>query len=244
MVTTTTGPGRTERREAARALAEHSWAKVDTPRPMARPHLVLLAVALVAAGALGAGVVLQLVHPVPLPKPTKPAAPPAATAAPYTAVSGWDCAGASDRGFDLQGRTTAWYTVGSGGWAQDGCHGTFEAIPMSGDSTRDDTNVSAVWWFKPGTAMNRCEVQVFVPAPQNRQDAAATAAQFRVLTGRTGAQVAGFVLNQTAQPGHWAAMGTFPASDSGIAVELVNRGVPATVASRLAVTQVRVHCTA
>ncbi len=46
-----------------------------------------------------------------------------------------------------------------------------------------------------------------------------------------------------ADPGSWAAVGTFPVSQAGIAVELADGGVPATAGARMAVTQVKVRCT-
>lgn len=242
--TATAGSARAERREAARALVEHSWAEVDAPRPKARPHLVLTVVALVAAGALGTGAVLQMLHPMPLAEAKASTVPTPVTARPYAAVSGWDCGTASDHGFDVQGRTSAWYTVASGGWEHDGCHGTYEAIPMSGDKNTDDPDQHAVWWFTPTAAMTRCTISVYRPAVQKAPNAAATPAHFWVLTGRTGSRLAAFVVNQTSYPGIWASVGTYPVSAAGIAVEMVNRGVPATPASRLALSQVRVRCTA
>src|SRR5258708_40303238 len=80
------------RLEFVRALVEHSWARPDAPRPAARPHIVLMVAAFAAAGAVAAGVVLQLVRPVHGPTPAVPSPPPA-PAAPFTAVTGWDCRG-------------------------------------------------------------------------------------------------------------------------------------------------------
>jgi hypothetical protein len=197
-----------------------------------------------AAGAVALGLVLQLIWPVSLPKPVVTAPPPDPNAAPFVAVAGWDCGVSGDRGFDVRGRTGEWYTVPEGGWTGDGCHGTFQAIPMSGDATKDDTNLSAVWWFSPSDARARCEVEVFRPRPQRPQDSAATGAQYFVLAGRSGARLAEFVVDQTANPGSWVGVGTFPVSQSGFAVELVNRGVPSTEGARLALTQVKVVCTA
>jgi len=199
--------------------------------------------AFAAAGAIAAGVVLQLIHPIHVPKATAPPPPPA-PAAPFTAVSGWDCGvSGTSYGFDAHGRTSAWYTVPSGGWAQDGCHGTFEAIPMTGKKATDDASQFAEWWFKPSPAMTQCVVTVYVPAAQRRQDSAATAAQFYVLSGQNGTRLARFVLDETANPGSRPTAGTFPVSQDGIAVELVDRGVAATPPARLAVTQVKVRCT-
>jgi hypothetical protein len=237
-------PSRATRREYVQALVDHSWLRPDEPRVAARPHVALMVAVFSAAGALAAGLVLQLLWPVSLPKPAVTAPPPEPNAAPFLAVAGWDCGGSGDRGFDVRGRTGEWYTVAEGGWPGDGCHGTFQAIPMSGDATKDDTNLSAEWWFTPSEVMTRCEVQVFRPRPKRPQDSAATAAQYFVLAGRGGDRLAEFVVDQTANPGSWAGAGTFPLSPSGIAVELVNRGVPSIEGARLALTQVKVVCTA
>lgn len=231
------------RQEFARALIEQSWARPHAARPVARPHIVLMVAVFTVAGAIGVGAVLQLVHPIRLPGPVAPPPPPA-PAAPFTAVSGWDCgSGGGNYGFDAQGRTRAWYTVASGGWAQDGCHGTFEAIPMTGRRATDDPNQFAVWWFTPGPAITRCTVMVFRPVPVRRRDSAATAAQFYVLSGPHGTRLASFVLDEAADPGSWARAGTYPVSPDGFAVELVDRGVPQIAGARLAVTQVKVSCT-
>jgi hypothetical protein len=238
-------PTRTMRQEFVRTLLEHSWARPEAPRPAARPHIVLMVAVFAAAAAVALGAVLQLVHPARKAKTAASPPPPPAATAPFTAVTGWDCgSGAGDYGFVAAGRTSGWYTVASGGWAQDGCHGTFEAIPMSGNKAMDDPNQFAQWWFTPPAAMARCAVSVFRPAPYQRQDSAATAAQFFVLDGRHGTRLAGFVLNEAVDPGSWAAAGTFPVSQNGIAVELVDRGVPAIAGGRLAITQVKVICTA
>ena len=237
------GLTRAARQELIRALVEHSWARPAAPRPAARPHVILMVAVGAAAAAVAAGVVLQHIRPIRLPRAAAPAPPPVA-AAPFTAVTGWDCGpGSGDHGFDAQGRTSDWYTVASGGWAHDGCDGTFEAIPMSGSKTTYDPGQLAVWWFTPGLAMTRCTVMVYRPAPASQQDSAATAAQFYVLAGQNGPPLAGFVLDEAADPGSWAAVGTFPVPQSGIAVELVDRGVPAAAGDRLAITQVRVTCT-
>jgi hypothetical protein len=241
----TAEPGRPVRHEHVRALVEHSWVRPEAPRPHAKPHIVLMITALAAAGAVVTGVLLQMIHPIQLPKPAVPTPPPA-PGAPFTAVAGWDCTStAANYGFEAQGRTSAWITVARGGWTQNGCDGTFAAIPMMSNKAAANSNQSAEWWFKPTAAMTQCTIMIFRPAPQLRQDSAATAAQFDVLSGENGSQLAGFVLNEAADPGTWATAGTFPVSPDGIAVELVPgvAHVPADAAERLAVTQVKVRCT-
>jgi hypothetical protein len=134
-------------------------------------------------------------------------------------------------------------TVAVGGWSEDGCHGTFVAIPMSGDKAKDDPDQFAVWWFTPTAGLTQCDVQVFHPNSGRPQDSSATAAQFYVLAGRSGSRLAGFVVDQSAMRGSWVDVGEFPVGASGIAVQMVNRGVPANPDARLGAAQVRVRCT-
>lgn len=233
-------PSRQERREFIRAFTEHVWAHPGVDRPSVRPQTVATVAAVVTLLALLVGVGWELISPSPIVAATVPLQTPAAHA--YAAVSGWDCAAAPDHGFDIVGRTSEWYTVASGGWTQDGCHGTFEAIPLSGAADRETSGQAALWWFVPGPAYSRCDVAVYVPKAARPQDAAATLAAYVVLAGRNGGVLAEFAVNQTTSPGRWVPAGTFPSGQEGLAVRLGNRGVPATSASRLALAQVRVTC--
>jgi translation initiation factor IF-2 len=237
---TGTGLTRVQRREFVDAFVEQTWARPDADRPVARVQVVVLVATMSAVVAMAVGVVLHLIHPT---KPAAAAPPPVPTAQPYSAVSGWDCGTSADRGFDANGRTPDWLTVSRGGWSQDGCHGTFEAIPMSGDAGKDSPNQFVVWWFAPSAGMNRCEVKVYLPTPDNPLDSAATAAHFLVLAGRGGTEFAQFNIDQTKGRGSWKSAGIFPVSQGGLAVKLVNRGAPTNPRARLSVTQVRVSCT-
>ncbi|HWB34742.1 MAG TPA: hypothetical protein VHA75_01830 [Rugosimonospora sp.] len=231
-----------QRMEFVRAFVEHSWARPGTDRPVTRVHVALMVTMGVVVLTVVAGVVLQMLHPIQL-TPASAAEPAHTPQAPhYTAVSGWDCGTGADHGFDASGRGADWYTVARGGWTQDGCHGTFEAIPMSGDAGKYNQNQSLVWWFTPGAAMVRCDVSVYLPDSGQPADSAATAAQFYVTAGRNGTAFASFVVDETAKRGAWLPVGTYPVSQGAIAVELVNQGVPANAKARLAVTQVRVSC--
>jgi hypothetical protein len=228
------------RREFLRAFIDQAWARPGTDRPLARVHVALMVTTGVLVGAVLVGVVLQLIRPVPLATPAAPAPTGSAT---FTAVSGWDCATGADRGFEATGRNSAWYTVARGGWPADGCHGTFEAIPLSGDAKRYDQNQAAVWWFAPDQTINRCELAIYIPEGDQPSDAAAVDAQFAVLDGRSGQPFASFVVDQTRDRGAWKVVGSFPTGQGGIAVRLTNQGVPSSSHARLAVTQVRVTCT-
>ncbi len=232
-------PGQ-QRWEFARAFVEHSWARPGADRPVARPHVVLLVAALAAALALGAGVAMQLIWPVKL--DTTAHVKATGTAGAFTAVAGWDCPMTRSSGFDAVGRQATWYTAPDGGWAGDGCHGTYELMPMSGQATADDPSQFALWWFAPGAA-RRCAIQVYVPARDVNGHDRATSAQFFVLAGRGGAPFAQFVVDQSSGPGSWVPVGTFPANSSGLAVQMVDRGVPSSPTAMLAIAQIKVICT-
>jgi len=227
-----------ERRDFVRALVEHLWIRPGTDRPTVRPHIVVMVAALVAMGALLVGVAWQLIRPA-----KKPAAPPQPL--PVTKldlVSGWDCSTSGTHGFDISGRTADWSTVPHGGWASDGCLGSFEAIPMRGDPVEIDQNQYAVWWFSPGPDMSRCNVFVYVPKAERPADAGATEAQYLVLAGREGGAIAQFVINQAANAGQWVEAGQYPLIDGNIAVRLDNRGKAEHPSVRIAVAQVKVTC--
>lgn len=248
----TARPSRAARQELVKTLVEHSWARPDALRPTARPHVVLMAAIASAAAAIAVGALIGLLHKgssgstsglSALPSATPGSAAPPATSA-FTAVSGWGCGSGADYGFATQDRTSSWYQVASGGWARDGCHGQFGSVPMTGGNSTGSPDQLAEWWFTPPAASGRCAVDVFRPAPAQRKDSAASAAQFFILDGLGGTQLGGFVLNEAADPGSWAAAGSFPVSQNGIAVELVDRDVAAYAGGRLAITQVKVVCTA
>ncbi len=231
-----------QRREFVRAFVDQAWAWPGGDRPTARVHVALLVTMGGLLIAIVVGVIMQLLRPIPLAGPPAPATVPSAVPT-WAAVAGWDCGTGPDRGFEISGRTDAWYTVGAGGWPGDGCHGTFQAIPLSGKADRPDQDTSIVWWFAPGAGITSCELAVYLPAPARRQDAAATAVRMTVHSGRGGGALAALVVNQTAAPGTWWVLGSYPVGEAGIAVRTDNQGVPAAAADRLAVTQVLATCT-
>jgi hypothetical protein len=217
---------------------EHLWIRPGTDRPTVRPHIVVMVAALVAMGALLTGVAWQLIRPAKKPV-AKPQPLPVTT---LDMVSGWDCSTSGTYGFDISGRTADWSTVTHGGWASDGCLGSFEAIPMSGDPVKNDPNLYALWWFSPGPDMSRCNVFVYVPEAERPSDAGATEAHYLVLAGRPVGPVAQFVINQAAHAGEWVAAGQYASSGGNIAVRLDNRGKPEHPSVRIAVAQVKVTC--
>ncbi|MEU0156222.1 hypothetical protein [Micromonospora fulviviridis] len=236
-----TEPPARQRWDFVGAFVEHSWTRPGTERSAARPHVLLITATLAAVLALGAGIILQLIRPIKL--TASPSAPPSSASATvgFSAVAGWDCPATATSGFEATGRQASWRTVATGGWAQDGCHGTFEVMPMSASTGSDRDGPSVVWWFVPQAA-TKCAVSVYAPKENPPSYRAARSVQFYVLAGRSGQRFAQFVVDQGAKPGSWVEVGTYPTTSNGIAVLMVSKGQPPTADTMLAITQVKVTC--
>lgn len=229
-----------QRKEFRRAFSEYGWARPGTERPVARPHVTLVIATVSTLVALLAGVLMQLVKPVKLPKAATPP-PPRAAAPTWSAITGWDCGASTDRGFDADSRLATWMTVARGGWAGDGCHGDYEAIPFTNRKAARGPTVQ--WWFAPGEAMRKCALSVYVPTPDRATFTPVSAVRYSVLGARGGTEFARFTVDQTKLRGSWVVVGTYPVNRSGIAVSVNTVGHPPTARSMVAVTQVKAACT-
>ena len=223
------------------AFVEHGWTRPGTERSAAKPHTLLVTATLAAVLALGAGVILQLIKPIELTASTPPPETSASPTAGFSAVAGWDCPATATSGFEATGRQPSWRTVATGGWAEDGCHGTFVVIPVSASTGSEFDGPSAVWWFAP-RAVTQCAISVYVPNENPLSYRAARSVQFSVLAGRGGQRFAQFVVDQGAKPGSWAEVGTYPTAAGGIAVLMASKGQPSAADAMLAIAQVKITC--
>lgn len=230
-----------QRREFLRAFTEQGWARPGVERPTARPHVTLIVATVATLFALLAGVAMQLIRPVKLKPTTHRAAAAPTAAATWSAVAGWDCAAADDRGFTVTGRRSTWATVGSGAWTRNGCHGDYEAVPFTG--TESGVAPSVEWWFRPAAAMVRCRVQVLVPAPHPEVYQQVRAVTYSVLDGPGGTELARFTIDQGVSTTTWVPGGTYPVGGKGITVRLSSGGKSPSARAGLAVAQVKVGCT-
>jgi hypothetical protein len=170
----------------------------------------------------------------------------------YSAVAGYGCPQDASRGYHEVGNYSdgiaGWYKVGTGGWRQNGCNGSFDAVPMSGSATQDDGGIRALWWFRPGTASRHCAVSVYVPTPSHSRDVAGNPAKYYVLRDLANDWYGSFAVNQVQNRGRWVPAGTYPVSGGEIVIKLVNRGVDfsgsTNTYAHLAAAQVRISCTA
>ncbi|GIJ47631.1 hypothetical protein Val02_45170 [Virgisporangium aliadipatigenens] len=250
-----TRPGsvHTERREFVRSYVENVRVNPSADRLYARPRTALMTASLVAAAVLIGSVVFALFSK------GRPTAPNAASASPtyaFASIAGWECAGtATDRGFSISGRTPDWLTPEKGAHKQNGCRGSFAAVPVSGAGAFPDANTGAVWWFTVGSKVKRCLVQVNVPLVEQSQVKVASAVRYQVLSGRDGVAYASFVINQAAQQpkenevpatdqqdGKWVEAGTFAVSNGKLAVRMAAQTDAGKPPERLLVGQVMVGC--
>jgi hypothetical protein len=226
------------RGEFVAAFVEHVGPRPASERTAIKLTVLITVAAVFAVGAVVVGVFWHLI------RPDKKAGAAAQTGpkVTYRAVAGWDCTAGNDHGFDVQGRSAAWRTELSGGWRDDGCHGSYESMPMSGRAA-DDPTQWAQWWFAP-TSSGSCAVVVFIPeVPRDSVEAAATAAHYTV-ADESGVPYAEFTVDQTSQRGDWNTVGAFPIKNRKLVIRLTNRGIPKKPGDRLAVAQVQMQCTA
>jgi hypothetical protein len=147
----------------------------------------------------------------------------------FRAVGGEDCTHTSSQGYYRIGTysdgAAGWYRKG-GGWAGNGCHGTFMAMPMSGNRSFDDPAAYAVWWFNTGAVHSgTCAVSVYVPNSGTARDVAGHPATYQVVRGAYNmGLVRSFTVDQTAHRGQWVGVGKYPLSNGQFALRVVNRG--------------------
>jgi hypothetical protein len=183
----------------------------------------------------------------PRSSPVKP--PPRAPVVTFSGIAGDGCRHDSTRGYQEIGRysdgSRGWYSRSSGGWTGDGCSGTFDALPMSGYATRDDTSAFVVWWFKPANLrQGSCTISVYIPTGREFEDVAGDPAYYNVVAGQGNYdRVSGFRIDQIQNRGRWLTAGTFPLRDGQIAVQMVTRGQDPN-GEHLAAGQVRASCAA
>ncbi|MGW0435125.1 hypothetical protein ACWDV4_21620 [Micromonospora sp. NPDC003197] len=235
-----------QRSEFVRAFVEHAGDPPASERFTVRWPTLITVSALVCLAAFVVGVFWGLLRP--LPDAEKEAArrvaagpngsPSAGAPTSWTAVAGWDCAAASDHGFDAQGRSAGWQTMPSGGWTGDGCHGTFATLPIP-NKDQDAASQSATWWFTPPPGMNSCQVSIHVPGADYRP---AQTVRYAMRAGGTGTPYAVFTVDQAANLGKWVNVGSYPVHQNQIAISLDLASATGARDSRIVLAQIKVHC--
>ncbi|GAA2680052.1 adhesin [Streptomyces lunalinharesii] len=169
------------------------------------------------------------------PAPHAPATPdPSSTAnaastanASYTAWAGPGCPAPDGGGYREENRddsNNAWYTVKQGGLTDNGCDGSFTAVPMSGDPNQDG-NGRAVWWWSVGDAQN-CDLAVYVPDDANNNDVGGHPTTYAVLSDPNSedSKYDTFQVEQADNTGKPVPAGPFQVHGGQLAVMLLDRG--------------------
>ncbi|MET8118548.1 hypothetical protein [Micromonospora sp. NPDC005189] len=232
-----------QRSQFVRAFVEHAAARPASERMTVRLPTLITVTALVAVGAVVVGVFWNLLKPIsPAQKAAFKGKAPASSAPPpvtgFTAVAGWDCEARADRGFDAQGRTGEWRTIGAGGWKEDGCRGTSATLPLP---TAEQTGAqTSTWSFSTGERITSCQVSVYVPAVPGTT--LANRVKYTITTGTSGTAYANFTIDQHKAAGTWVGAGTFPVNRNQIAVRLDAKDASGAKQARIVLAQTRVNC--
>lgn len=221
------------------------WANDDspspTPSPARSPHTYLI---VGPEGQLSTPTPPPVANPVVNPPPRKRRAAQVPT---FRAVAGPGCAQGDTQGYRAVGSYTdgdrGWYDRPSGGWERDGCTGRFDALPMSGSPTDDDTSAYSLWWFTPrNLRAGTCALSVFIPTGREAHDVAGKPAFYNVIAGPDDlTRLAGFWIDQVVNRGRWLPAGRYPLRDGQLGVQLMTRGQDPN-GEHLAAAQIRAEC--
>jgi hypothetical protein len=233
-------------RDASAAAASGFPAQVSGPsggphpaapggRPGRRAAVAAAAVALVAAGTAVA-LTRPVAHTYASARPqTSPsvskdtpraralpphpvASEPQTTSAPRTTsgprVTGVGCPASQDNGVTVTAaRPGPPWTAAQGGWTGNGCDGA--SVWTMNPAGKQPSPSTLTWRFGALPGVSRCTLSVYVPT-QN----ALGQAGYAVSTGY-GSSLGTVTIDQSANPGRWVVLGTFPAAGSGYQIQLM-----------------------
>lgn len=148
----------------------------------------------------------------------------------YLALAGPECSASEGSSYSGEGRwessegAASWATR-PGGYGQENCQGSYEAIPVSGDPEQGDHQFAA-WAFTPGEEGAVCEIYVHVPDDESPLWVASGEARYRIHPGSdtTEPAVAVFGLDQSEAAGGWVQVTGFVSPAEAFTVRLTNAG--------------------
>ncbi|MFV2198537.1 hypothetical protein [Nocardiopsis sp. LOL_012] len=158
----------------------------------------------------------------------------AAAPEPFSAITGPGCLPAEGAAYGRSGRwdsaegTASWATR-PGGYALEGCDGSYEAIPVSGSTDQHDQWQYAYWSFSPGRPDATCEIYVHVPEDESPLWLAESEAFYEIYSGPLpeGDPIAYFGLTQSELRGMWVQVTGFTSPTEEFTVQLTNTGADA-----------------
>ncbi|MET8413957.1 hypothetical protein ABZV34_39110, partial [Streptomyces sp. NPDC005195] len=145
----------------------------------------------------------------------------------YSAVTGPGCTawGYQEHGVYTKG-DDGWRR-GTHAWSQNGCNGSYSALPLSGGSS-PNSGLFAEWLFAPNlTSSASCTLLVYIPPVSDRTMVGGNPAYYTVYRAYTPSAnnvIGSFQINQAAHLGRWVTAGSYPGR-AKLAVGLDNRGI-------------------
>lgn len=148
----------------------------------------------------------------------------------YLALVGPECSASEGSFYSSEGRwessegAASWATR-PGGYGQENCQGSYEAIPVSGDPEQGDHQFAA-WTFTPGEEGAVCEIYVHVPDDESPLWVASGETRYRIHPGgdTTEPAIAVFGIDQSEVAGGWVQVTGFVSPAEAFTVRLTNAG--------------------
>ncbi|MBV2363576.1 hypothetical protein [Streptomonospora nanhaiensis] len=166
----------------------------------------------------------------------------------FTAIAGPGCPAGSAAAYGAEGAGTDGWATRSGGYADEGCDGSYDAIPVSGTTEHGDGRF-AYWTFRPGRADADCDLFVFVPDDESPQWVAEQEAMYQIFPGAqpSGTAAAVFGVEQASARGGWVRVTGFTSPAEQFTVQLTNIGENSLAdqgaTTHVAASAVRATCT-
>src|SRR5260370_26496156 len=112
-----------------------------------------------------------------------------------------------------------------GGGAGLGCHGSYDAMPMSGSATRPDPQNYALWTFHTApVTTGTCQINVYVPDDRSIEHVGGRPARYQVYDSAapSGTPAGSFVIDEPANRGQWVSTGTYRVTQRVLTIELAS----------------------
>ncbi|MDH6109454.1 hypothetical protein P3T36_000225 [Kitasatospora sp. MAP12-15] len=186
-----------------------------------------------------------------------PAAPQALAAKPgYTAVAGPGCNGGTfyTKDADYTLGIGGWLTSSDGGYKGEGCNGSYDSEPMSGDANKYDASQGVLWrWdFSKSFTSATCAFSIYVPDNSDITYVGGDPTQYffwgaNYAYGMNFTPQGTFNMSQVDNRGRWVNQGAFNVSTGIVTLKMVNTGIDYTSSTKHAhhaAAPVRLSCTA
>lgn len=149
--------------------------------------------------------------------------------------------------------TSGWLRSSVGGYAGNGCDGSYVSEPMSGSSSSYDTSEGVLWRFNFGSTLPTatCAVSVYIPANSDIRYVGGNPTHYYYwhedyAYGMQNPPTGSFEIAQVSHRGSWVTEPAFKVTTGIVTVKMVNTGIDYTSSTKdahHAAADVRLDCT-